>query len=206
MNPKRQRPTGWQAEQGAMSNTVGTGDSKANGSDFCGARKPDHAVAERALREARRVLREVHAALVGAPAAEVRRVRPLVRWLREAEAGALLAMRHQQTARAPQSAPRPVARVARQRERRSRPLAHHLSVVGADPDSGSDDDSSRPMPPDGFYSVLPFGRYEGRTVGEVARRHRDYVRWVLDNVRLYPRLRRALTTALRFYEEQEAIK
>lgn len=145
MNPKRQRPTGWQAEQGAVSNTVGTGDSMANRSDSCGARKPDRAVAERALHEARRVLREVHAALVGAAPAEVRRVRPLVRWLREAEAGALLAMRHQRTTRAPQSAPRPVARAARQRERRSRPASSRVTIVaGADrgDGGGADDDSA----------------------------------------------------------------
>jgi hypothetical protein len=103
--------------------------------------------------------------------------------------------------------------VPRQRERRSKasPAAGPVrtaavAVIDGDDGGGDPDDSSRAMPPDGFYSVLTFGRYEGKTIGEVARRHPDYVRWLLDNVRLYPRLRRALATSLRFYEAQEFIR
>lgn len=108
-------------------------------------------VAERALAESNRVLAEIREALVGAPAAEVRRVWPLVRMLRKAKAGALLALRDQPVARAPRAAARPAPR---QRERRSkaspvaRPVRYVAAVAvfddGGGDGTGGDDDDSEP--------------------------------------------------------------
>ena len=199
--PKCERPAGWQAGQGAMSAAC-SGDAK--GSSTC----EQHKAVTDDPELARRVL-AMPAVLDDDPqiAAAQQRMR--------ARAAAYLARRQldQRLASNDGHAPRVAARpVARPRERRSasRPVrAGTVCAVLDDGGGGGDgatEDSSRLMPPDGFYSVLTFGRYEGKTIGEVARRHSDYVRWLLDNARLYPRLRRALAASLRFYEEQEAIR
>lgn len=140
MNPKRQRPTGWQAEQGAVSD-AGSDDSVANATTSPTIRKltatltarmeapdrgsPSWLVEQMRLLDALAAARDVEAQ----------------RRLREVE---LHRRREHVVADVEHGDHRHVAvRIARPRERRSRPTSQHVSIVaGADGDGGGADDDS----------------------------------------------------------------
>lgn len=112
---------------------------------------PSREVAIRALSGARHNLREIELALVGADAAERRRVAPLLQWMRQAQAGARMVLRH---------AARPRVRLAHTVSRATRRPVVTVATVdsGDDPGGGdSDDDGSStgrdPAAPAGQLSI-----------------------------------------------------
>lgn len=194
---EEQRPARLAGRRGANASAVGTGDSAVNGSTCMSPRNLEALLAER-----------LDAPDRGSPTWMRKQAQLLDELARAREAEAeqrLHDLQHRQVE--PRSAPRPLPRAAaRPREHRApavRPARTATAVLDRDDDGDPDDDPAVPL---GFYSVLTFGRFEGRTVGEVVRRHRRYARWLLANVPMRPDTRRALVAAIEFYSEQEVVR